>query len=88
MWVVGLGSNGGTVPFASKVLKGAILWRPMAFWLIAETGILWVPELGLDGAGICVGGLGLDGGTGPLASELLKGPILWPPMAFWLTIEA
>ncbi|KAK7858492.1 hypothetical protein CFP56_012252 [Quercus suber] len=60
----------------------------LALPLIVETGILWVPELGLGGAGICVGGLGPDGGTGPLASELLKGPILWPSKAFWLTVEA
>ena len=46
-----------------------------------------MPKLGLDGARICVGGFGPDGGTGPLASELLKGPILWPPMAFWLIAE-
>ena len=88
MWVVGLGSDGGTVPFASKVLKGAILWPPMAFWLIAETGILWVPELGVDEVGLCVGGLGLDGGTGPLCSELLKGATLWLSKAFWPIVEA
>ena len=64
----GLGSDGGTVPFASEFLKRPILWPLKALPLIVETGILWVPELGLDGAGICVGGLGLDGGTGPLAS--------------------
>ena len=84
----GLGSNGWTVPFASEFWKRPILLPPKALPLIVETGILWVPELGLDGIGICVGGFGPDGGTRPLASVLLKGPILWPPMAFWLTVEA
>ena len=84
----GLGSDRGTVPFASEVLKGAILWPAKAFWLIVETGILWVPELDVDEAGLCVGGLGPAGGTGPLGSELLKGAILWPPKAFWPIVEA
>ena len=62
------GVDGVTGPFCSEVLKRAILWPLKALPLIVEAGILWVPEFVVDEDGMCVGGLGLDGGTGPLAS--------------------
>ena len=83
----GLGPDRGTVPIASEVLKRAILWPPKAFWLIIKTGILWVPKLVADEAKMCVAGLGPNGETRPLTSERLKEAILWPPKAFWPTVE-
>ena len=70
--VGGLGADGGTVPLASELLKRAILWPLKALPLIVEAGILWVPEFVVDEDGMCVGGLGPDGGTGPLGSEPCK----------------
>ena len=84
----GLGADEGTVPLASELLKRTILWPLKALPLIVEAGILWVPKFVVDEDGMCVGGLGLDGGTVPLASELLKRAILWPPKAFWPIVEA
>ena len=81
------GVDGVTGPFRSEVLKRAILWPLKALPLIVEAGILWVPEFVVDEDGMCVGGLGPDGGTVPLASELLKQAILWPPKAFWPIVE-
>ena len=84
----GLGADGGTVPLASELLKRAILWPLKALPLIVEAGILWVPEFVVDEDGMCVGGLGPDGGTRPFFSELLKRAILWPPKAFSPIVEA
>ena len=81
------GVDGVTGPFRSEVLKRAILRPLKALPLIVEAGILWVPKFVVDEDGMCVGGLGPDGGTVPLASELLKRAILWPPKAFWPIVE-
>ena len=77
----------GTVPFASEVLKRAILWPPKAFWLIFKTEILRAPKLVVDEAEMCVGGLGPNGETRPLTGERLKEAILWPPKPFRPTVE-
>ena len=61
----------GTVPFASEVLKRAILWPPKAFWPTVEVGLQ-------------VGGLHPDGRTGPLYSKPCKEATLQPTKALWL----